>query len=157
MVESVELACARCRVPGCRAPDSVLGTAALTDGVFVWPESAAHYVFAHGVEPPSAFYAHVAEVIACWRARDVTRALPCLGGAVMLQPSAVRGAAAELEFTPRGWLTLLRSAGSTVLRADVVGSGDAREARLLLAKEWLACSRASSHAAEPARTAARDG
>jgi hypothetical protein len=53
MVESYEHGAARCRL-GCARP---LGCAALTDGVFVWPEGFAHYVAAHGAGVPRALLA----------------------------------------------------------------------------------------------------
>ena len=151
LLESVELACARGRLADARAgagagagaggcAASALGCAALTDGVHVWPESAAHYVLAHGVAPPAAFAAHVRATVAAWRARG-RGALPRLAG-LSLQPAAARGGQPCLEPAPRGWLALLRAAGSVLAPPD--GPGGMLPATALSdAREWLACSQAA--------------
>jgi hypothetical protein len=56
-LESYELGYSTCRF-GC-GTGRAMGCAALTDGVFVWPEAYHHYITVHGVRPPATFVEHV--------------------------------------------------------------------------------------------------
>jgi hypothetical protein len=61
MVESVEHGYSYCRFQCAEAAarPRVMGCAALTDGVYVWPEGLAHYVETHGVRLPSSLLEHM--------------------------------------------------------------------------------------------------
>ncbi len=43
----------------CEARGTVMGTADLSDGVYLWPEGFSHYVRVHQVRPPEDFVQHV--------------------------------------------------------------------------------------------------
>ncbi len=43
----------------CGRPDDLMGSADMTDGVYVWPEGLVHYVEDHCVRLPDDFTAHV--------------------------------------------------------------------------------------------------
>ena len=43
----------------CGARGTAMGTADLSDGVYVWPEGFAHYLRAHQVRPPQEFVRYV--------------------------------------------------------------------------------------------------
>ena len=57
-IQSVEMGLSYCRF-ACGIDPAGLGTANLTDGVWVWPEGLAHYVELHYVKPPDVFLDHM--------------------------------------------------------------------------------------------------
>lgn len=71
-VESAELGFSFCRIPGCALQsrgNAAMGSATMTDGVWVWPEGLHHYVAAHGLALPPRFLLHMSEVCRTWRER----------------------------------------------------------------------------------------
>jgi hypothetical protein len=76
-LESYELGYSTCRF-GCGS-GRAMGCAALTDGVFVWPEAYWHYIVAHGVRPPPAFVKHVRSAAAAIQRDTSNRHIDGLG------------------------------------------------------------------------------
>lgn len=74
-ITAVSMGGSPCRICGTQS-----GSAELSDGVYVWPEGLAHYVFEHAVRLPSDFVSHTLRRICMFergdRDEDWWRSLP---------------------------------------------------------------------------------
>jgi hypothetical protein len=129
---------------GCAAPPATLGCATLTDGVYVWPESLAHYITAHGVRPPGGFVAHALAVTSALAAGSPPGPPP--PPATCLNCVAFDAGTGELAPLPRGTREYLAVHSSLDLRGGDDGGGDG---------EVVAAAAAVFRAARAARVEAR--
>lgn len=75
-VESAELGFSFCRIPGCMLQsrgNPAMGSATMSDGVYVWPEGLHHYVGVHGLPLPPRFLEHIRDVCKVWQDRAASR------------------------------------------------------------------------------------
>lgn len=137
-VESAELGFSFCRMPGCPLQsrgNPAMGSATMTDGVFVWPEGLHHYVEAHGLPLPPQFAEHIRSVCKVWRDRAAG------GRLVLLSP--VAPAAPSMDYAQQAKCGLPLLNAFTLDRSPELGSCAWTAAPL--ASGWVEHLRRVSH------------